>query len=204
MIKKKVLVYVLCFTMLVPSITLAIEDESIVHRGELATIAVDEYCALTKLIIVPPIAERPIYNDIEGATHIGKCAEAFSCKLMIGVGEQKFMPDSVATKSQAIVVFYRLLQRIEELSNRQHSPITHSIDFDRMEAEKKEVIISDLEEVPEWAKEEVIYMVSRGLVSLDNGYLSPNDSVTMNEINEIITKIHSFTHKTDDGSVDTR
>ncbi|MBQ9915557.1 MAG: S-layer homology domain-containing protein, partial [Clostridia bacterium] len=61
--------------------------------------------------------------------------------------------------------------------------------------------ISDLEEVPEWAKEEVTYMVSRGLVSLDNGYLGPNDSVTMNEINEIITKIHSFTHKTEDGSI---
>lgn len=191
---KKLVVYVLCCMLLAPIVTSAQEEELVVHRGELATIAVDEYSALAKIIVVPPSAERPIYNDIEGALYIGKCAEAFGCNLMFGVGDQKFMPDGLVTKSQAIVVFYRLLQQIKNInwSNRKREPFISPIDFERLDAEAKEITILDFEETPEWAKEEVTYMVSRGLVPLDNGYLHPNDTVTMSEINAIIAKIHDF------------
>ena len=180
--KNLVLVTVMAFLLLSQTTVYTEDGHEFLTRAELANVAMETYEYITQEFSLPN-SEQPIFNDINESQYGIRIEQAYINGFMSGVEEKQFSPNELVTKGQATTVLYRLIRRL-------NTKYGNSL-------EERETNINDINEVPEWAIEASTYMVSTGLVSLNEGDFLPNELMEKNTLNEITDKIKN-TFVTDD------
>lgn len=140
------------------------------RRDELADAVMSTYEYVTQEFSLP-IAEQPIFNDINGSQYQMRILQAYTSNFMNGVGDMTFEPMENVTREQLAVVLYRLVSKL----NTKYAK-TQKI---------KRIGISDLDNVSEWAKEPYKYMMETGFMTSPYGTFKPQDIVTHAELMEI-------------------
>ena len=139
-------------------------------RDELADAVMSTYEYVTQEFSLP-IAEQPIFNDINGSPYQMRILQAYTSKFMNGVGDMTFEPMENVTREQLAVVLYRLVSKL----NTKHTKTQ----------EIRRIGISDLDNVSEWAKEPYKYMMEAGFMTSPYGTFKPQDIVTHAELMEV-------------------
>ena len=111
-------------------------------------------------------AERACFDDIAGAYYTDAVAWAYSNGIVNGVSANKFEPDRIVTRQEAVTIFYR-----------------YCVDYNLLGVESGLALdgFADQEHVAGYAADAFIWAVSTGLVngSQSGGsmYLNPTDSL---------------------------
>lgn len=172
---RKLFIFILILNLLFLSKTVVYaEKNEVMTRDELANDVMQTYEYITQEFSLT-IIERPIFNDMDQSSYKLRVTQAYLKGFMNGVGESKFAPSEPVTKSQATAVLYRLLECL-------------NVKYNVIQKEN-EVIIYDLESIPDWALEASKYMVSTGFVTLNEGYFYPNKLINKTEVEEALQKM---------------
>ncbi len=172
--KNLVLIMIMAFLFLSQTSAYAEDGHEFISRAELANLAMETYEYITQEFLLPN-SEQSIFNDINESQYGIRIEQVYINGFMSGVGENQFSPNEMVTRSQATTVLYRLMKRLNTKYNNK--------------LEESKTNINDIDDVPEWAIEATTYMVSTGLVTLNEGNFSPNELIEKNTLNEIVNKI---------------
>lgn len=177
--KKFIMLVLLSCVMLLPIVGYASEENDFVSRAELAHIAMDIYEYVTQTYGMPS-HERPVFNDISDSQYAYRITQAYISGFVNGVGEMQFAPEVKVTNSQVITVFYRVMQKLN---------LTQKIEQSN---NKNQIIMSELNGIPEWARAATLYMAEFGIVDLKDEKFSPDSLMKRTEINNLADKIKAF------------
>lgn len=169
-------VIIVCFMVLANIQINAEKEKESFTRAELADAAMEIYEYVTQEFSMP-IAECPLFYDISQSPFAYRIEQAYLSGFVNGVGNGIFLPDEKVTRLQATVVLYRVVQRVNDRFNLPQ------------ELKENQVYICDLESIPDWAKEGVVYMVSCGLITLDGDAFLPNNLISNSEFDNAVDKI---------------
>lgn len=160
------------------------EEEALVTRAGLADAVMDTYEYITQEFSLP-MAEQPPFGDISQSPFQMRIVQAHLAGFMNGVGDAVFSPDENITRCQAAAALYRLTQHL-------------NTKYDAIQ-EKNWVDIADLIEVPDWAIEASVFMVSTNLMLLKENQFCPDDYLSKTELDGITEKIKKRFVVDDDG-----
>lgn len=177
--KKFIMLVLLSCVMLLPGVCYASDENDFVSRAELAHIAMDIYEYVTQTYGMPS-HEQPVFNDISDSQYSYRITQAYISGFVNGIGEMQFAPEIKVTNSQVITVFYRVMQKLN---------LTQKIEQSN---NQNQIIMSDLNCIPEWARPAILNMADYGLVDLKDEKFSSDNLMERAEINNLADKIKAF------------
>ena len=175
---KKIIILVIALILCVVLQQICFAEEStFVQRDELANVAMDTYENVAHQYITV-LSERPIFVDIAKSKYGKRIVEAYARKFINGVGDKLFLPQKKATRLEMITVMYRVL-----------SVLNAKYDIEAIEI-KNELI--NVDNIPDWAMDAVVYMVSAKLITIDEAEISVEQYATKEELELISNKIEKL------------
>ncbi len=168
------LVLALSFALLPLQQTNASESSAALTREELADSVMEAYEYITQEFSIPT-SERQIFSDTNQSRYQMRIVQSYLNGFMNGVGDEKFAPEDVVTRSEAATVLDRLINCL-------------NIKYDTDQA-MKTINIYDIEDIPDWARQSAVYMSSTGFMPLNDGRFYPNNPMDKTELTEIIERI---------------
>lgn len=176
-LKKLIIFIIVICTMTLSSVIYAEEND--MTRAELANEMMNVYEYITQKFTIPS-SEKPIFEDVDKTVPFAiRIEQAYALHFMGGVGDQKFMPNESVSKEQTATVVYRLIQRLNTKYNTELE-------------ELKQIEIIDEENIAPWAIDSVNYLLSNGLMQLEEGNFYPYSYVSKDDVSHISEKIKSF------------
>lgn len=143
-------------------------------REELANDVMNTYEYITQEFSLP-ITERPVFDDIGGSKYQMRIIQAYLNGFMNGIDEKTFAPCQKVTNMQAITVIYRLIEKLNQK-------------YDTIWPKCTSVDHKELNEMPDWSKEAITYLLEREIISLEEeSYYS--EEADCNDVNVILNQI---------------
>ena len=158
------------------------------------------------------------FADVEVSDYFAKeLAVARNTGLVNGIGENKFAPRNNITRQDMMVIVYRALKSLPlEVAERERSvgaamndsPVDYQNrdvtepQRDKVSAELTDEVsyldvpqASDFDQVSDYAREAVSFLVNAGLINGKNGLIAPTDYTTRAEIAVLLKRILDYTGK---------
>ena len=153
------------------------EESSFVQRDELANVAMETYENVAHQYITVSL-ERPIFIDIAESKYGNRIVQAYARKFINGVGDKLFLPQKRATRLEMITVMYRVLNALNA-----------KYDIEAIEIENE---LINVDNIPDWAINAVVYMVSAELTTIEEAEISVEQYATKEELELISDKIEEL------------
>ncbi|MCD7947241.1 MAG: S-layer homology domain-containing protein [Oscillospiraceae bacterium] len=127
------------------------------------------------------------FDDVEDSAWYMQAVEWGAARnLILGVGGNKFDPNSALTREQMVVLFYRYLNNYKSLTVTGEGTAMSSF--------------SDDAAVSDWASAEMAWATERGVIKGTGNRLAPGAATTRAEASQLITNIFTQLDAQDDGA----